>query len=60
MIIEVKKAKITSINIKDAFKLTIDVEHIPADNIAELARYINADVKLTISDDQTQLPGTEE
>ena len=57
MKVQLKKATITGINIKETIKLAVEVDSVKSDDLAELVRVINADVSLTISDDQTQLPG---
>jgi len=57
MIVKLPKVRITEITIKETIKLAIKVDSIKSDDLAELVkRVLTADVSLTISDDQTQLP----
>jgi len=60
MKVKLRKATITGINIKETIKLSVEIDEIASDDLAELVRVINADVSLTISDDQTQLSNGEE
>ena len=60
MKVQLKKATISRINIKETINLAVEVNSIKADDLAELVRVINANVSLTISDDQMQLPNGEE
>jgi len=60
MKVKLSKATITGINIKETIKLAVEIDEIASDDLAELVRTINKGVSLTISDDQTQLPRSEE
>lgn len=58
--IELKKAKVKAINIKDTIKLGIEIDLITTEELTELCKTINSTVILTLSDDQTQLPEVQE
>lgn len=56
MKVKLQKATITTINIKEAIKLTIEIDEISAGNLVELWKLRNTDVSLTFSNSQTHLP----
>ncbi len=59
MKVKLQKATVTAINIKEAIKLTIEIDEISADDLVELCKLRNTDVSLTFSNTQTQLPNEE-
>ncbi len=56
MKVKLPKATITTIIIKEAIKLTVEIDEISADDLVELCKLRNIEVSLTFSNSQTQLP----
>jgi len=60
MKVQLKKATIAGINIKETITLTVKIDEIASDDLAELCKLINSDISLAVFNNQTQLPDGEE
>jgi len=60
MKVQLKKATIARINIRETITLTVKIGEITSEDLAELCKLINSEVTFSFANDQTQLPSEEE